>query len=144
LTEIVRGAGLLVAAGDSSDLGSSSSILEAMREGIPVVASDTFAHQELIATNRGLLFESGNLNSLTTELEYALSEPEILQAMAKQAQMYTIINHGWDRIIYGHLSVYLQATTKVRTQSNDITKSPNLKTISESRRNNIELLKTNK
>jgi glycosyltransferase involved in cell wall biosynthesis len=144
LTEIVRGAGLLVAAGDSSDLGSSSSILEAMREGIPVVASDTFAHQELIATNRGLLFESGNLNSLTTELEYALSEPEILQAMAKQAQMYTIINHGWDRIIYGHLSVYLQATTKVRTQSNDVTKSPNLKTISESRRNNIELLKTNK
>jgi glycosyltransferase involved in cell wall biosynthesis len=117
LTEIVRGAGLLIAARDNSDLGASSSILEAMREGIPILASDTPAHQELIATNRGLLFESGNLNSLITQLEYALSEPDLLQAMAKQAQMYTTINHGWDRIIYGHLSVYIKATTKVKTQS---------------------------
>jgi glycosyltransferase involved in cell wall biosynthesis len=120
LTEIVRGAGLLIAAGDSSDLGASSSILEAMREGIPILASDTPAHQELIATNRGLLFESGNLNSLITQLEYALSEPDLLQAMAKQAQMYTTINHGWDRIIYGHLSVYIKATTNVKTGVADL------------------------
>jgi glycosyltransferase involved in cell wall biosynthesis len=120
LTEIVQGAGLLVAAGNSSDLGASSSILEAMREGIPILASDTLAHQELIATNRGLLFEPGNLNSLISKLEYALSEPEILQAMAKQAQMYTTVNHGWDRILYGHLSVYFKPTTKLRTQPNHV------------------------
>ncbi|MGL5796398.1 MAG: hypothetical protein ACRC06_18735 [Waterburya sp.] len=53
-------------------------------------------------------------------LEYALSEPEILQTMAKQVQMYTTVNHGWDRIIYGYLSVYLKATTKLRTQSNNV------------------------
>jgi glycosyltransferase involved in cell wall biosynthesis len=116
LTEIVQGAGLLIAPGDSSDLGLSSSILEAMREGIPILASNTPAHKELIATNRGLLFESDNLNSLITQLKYALSEPDLLQTMAKQAQMYIAINHNWDRVIYGHLSLYLKTATKSETQ----------------------------
>lgn len=114
LAEIIRGAGLLVAPSDGSF---SLTILEGMREGIPILASDISVHRELISHNRGLLFKSGQLNSLIAELEYALSQSDLLLAMVQRAQTYVAIKHNWDRVTYGNLSLYFKVINKVGIQS---------------------------
>jgi glycosyltransferase involved in cell wall biosynthesis len=97
LAELVRGAGML----------------EAMREGIPIVASDTMNHRKLIGRDRGLLFKAGQFDSLLIQLEYAMSRPNLLLTMAKKAQTYIAVNHNWDKVIYKNLFLYLQLTTKM-------------------------------
>ena len=113
LAEITENAGLLVVPTDGSELSLPLSMLEAMQRKIPVIASDNPVCQQLIGEDRGVLFESGNLNSLLEKLEYALSEPTELAAMAHKAQTYININHNWDRVTYGNLSLYLKITEKI-------------------------------
>jgi glycosyltransferase involved in cell wall biosynthesis len=117
LAQITSNAGLLVVPSDGSDLGLPLAVLEAMREKIPVLASDNSVYQELIGKDRGLLFESGNLDSLVAKLQYALSEPAQLITMAQKAQTHILINHNWDRVTYGNLSLYLKLTAQMVSAS---------------------------
>lgn len=110
LAELVRGAEVFVDPSDGRDLGSSVAMLEAMREGIPIVASDTLTHRQLLGRDRGLLFDLGQFDSLMLQLEYAMSKPNLLLAMAKKAQKYIAIHHNWDKVIYQNLFLYLQST----------------------------------
>ena len=112
LAEIVRGAALLVVPADNSDLGLPPTVLEAMREGTPVLANDTPVHRELLGNNRGLLFESGELSSLVAKLEYALCEPQQMKTIGHKAQTHIAIYHNWDRVTYGNLSMYLKVKLK--------------------------------
>ena len=110
LAELVRGAAVFVDPSNGQELASSVTMLEAMREGIPIVASDTLTHRQLLGRDRGLLFDSGKLDSLQQQLEYAISKPNLLLAMAKKAQKYIAIHHNWDKVIYQNLFLYLQST----------------------------------
>ena len=112
LEELVCGADIFVNPAEGSNLSSSVTMLEAMREGIPVIASDTVEHRQLIGSDRGLLFRSG-FDSLFDRLEYAMSKPNRLLNMAKKAQTHIAVHHNWDRVIYQNLFLYLQLTTKV-------------------------------
>ena len=116
LAEIVKNAGLLVVPSGSIELRLPSTMLEAMREGVPVVANDTKIHRELLGKNRGLLFQSGELDSLTTKIQYALNQPQAMSAMTQRAQTYIAFQHNWDRVTYGNLSLYLKLTSPVLTQ----------------------------
>ena len=113
LGEIIQNAGLLVVPADGTNLGLPLTVLEAMQYKVPVLAKDEKIYQKLIGENRGLLFESQNLDSLTERLQYAVSEPSELAAMAQNALTYIAINHNWDRITYGNLSLYLKTTEKL-------------------------------
>lgn len=113
LAELVRGAGIFVEPSDGNNLSSSVGMLEAMREGIPIVASDTITNRKLIGRDRGLLFKAGQFDSLLIQLEYAMSRPNLLLAMAKKAQTYIAVNHNWDKVIYKNLFLYLQLTSKI-------------------------------
>lgn len=113
LTEIIQNAGLLVAPSESWDLGLPSGVLEAMAAGVPVLASDTLVYRELIGEDRGLLFQSGHLNSLIGKLQYAFAEPWALSAMGQKAQNYITINHNWDRVTYGNLALYLKSIPQI-------------------------------
>ena len=113
LAELVRGAKMVIDPSAGADLDLSMNLLEAMREGIPVLASDTEIHCQLLQSNRGLLFKSGKSDSLLTQLKYGMSQPSLLQAMAKKAQQYIAIYHNWDRITYKNLYLYLQLADKM-------------------------------
>lgn len=107
LAEVVRGAGLFIL--PSYVEGMPLAMLEAMMEGIPVVASDIAPHQQLLAQKRGLLFETGSIEDCAQKLNWAINNPHELQIMAKQAQTYAQLNHSWERITTETLGVYDQS-----------------------------------
>jgi glycosyltransferase involved in cell wall biosynthesis len=104
LAEIMRGARLFVL--PSSLEGSPLALLEAMREEIPVVASDIAPHCELLEPDRGLLFSQGDCDSLAEKLRWALSNPDQMSRMAQKAQQYSTIHHSWSRVSAETLQVY--------------------------------------
>ncbi|KOP27847.1 glycoside hydrolase [Hapalosiphon sp. MRB220] len=104
LWEIVRGAGLFVLPSDVEGLP--LAMLEAMQEGIPVLASNIAPHQQLICGGRGMLFESGNLNSCIRSLNWAIDHPIQMAAMAENAQKHVQLHYGWDHITSETLKLY--------------------------------------
>jgi glycosyltransferase involved in cell wall biosynthesis len=104
LAEIVRGTGLFVLPSDVEGLP--LAMLEAMREGVPVMGSNIPPHQQLLSSERGILFEAGNLDSCIRCLGWAIDHPEILATMAKKAQQHVKHNYCWDRITEDTLSLY--------------------------------------
>jgi glycosyltransferase involved in cell wall biosynthesis len=104
LWEIVRGAGLFVLPSDLEGLP--LSMLEAMQEGIPILASDIPPHQQLINRERGMLFAAGNLESCINSLNWAIHHPQQLALMAENSRKYVQANYHWDRITAEHLKLY--------------------------------------
>ncbi|MEB3360483.1 MAG: glycosyltransferase family 4 protein [Synechococcales bacterium] len=114
LAETVRGAGLFVL--PSNLEGMPLSMLEAMIENVPVVASDIDPHQKLLGDRRGVLFKSGHLDDFSRALEWAIQNPDKMSEMARNAQIYAKKYHSWERIadetlhVYGQLSPTLSVT----------------------------------
>lgn len=106
LAEMVRGAGLFILPSDLEGLP--LSMLEAMREGVPVVASDIAPHQQLIGSDRGFLFKAGSIISCAMSLEQAMTQPKKLAMMARKAQEHIQANYDWEKITNDNLVVYLQ------------------------------------
>ncbi|WP_341526180.1 glycosyltransferase family 4 protein [Nostoc sp. UHCC 0302] len=104
LWEIVRGAGLFVLPSDVEGLP--LAMLEAMREGIPVLASDISPHQQLINSRRGMLFEAGNVDSCIRSLDWAINHPTEIAAMAENAQKYVQLHYSWEQITSETLKLY--------------------------------------
>ncbi|MBW4616216.1 MAG: glycosyltransferase family 4 protein [Desmonostoc vinosum HA7617-LM4] len=104
LWEIVRGAGLFVLPSDLEGLP--LAMLEAMREGIPVLASDIAPHEQLISGKRGMLFEAGNVDSCVHSLDWAINHPTELATMAENAQRYVQHHYSWDQITSETLKLY--------------------------------------
>ncbi|WP_088239771.1 glycosyltransferase family 4 protein [Calothrix rhizosoleniae] len=104
LWEIVRGAGLFVLPSDLEGLP--LAMLEAMQEGIPVLASDIPPHQQLINGGKGMLFEAGNLESCMNSIDWAIHHPQELALMAEKAKRYVQLNYSWDQITSDTLKVY--------------------------------------
>jgi glycosyltransferase involved in cell wall biosynthesis len=106
LAEMVRGAGLFVLPSDLEGLP--LAMLEAMREGVPVVASDIPPHQQLIGRDRGLLFKAGSIISCAMSLEQAMIEPKKRAMRASKAQDHIKANYDWEKITKDNLVVYSQ------------------------------------
>ncbi len=104
LAEIVRGAGLFVLPSDVEGLP--LAMLEAMREAVPVVASNIPPHQQLVGEKRGVLFEAGDLNSCIQHLDWAIYHPQEMRVMAEKAQEYVKLNYSWDRITAENIKLY--------------------------------------
>lgn len=104
LAEIVRGAGLFALPSDLEGLP--LAMLEAMQEGVPVVASDIPPHQQLLDEQRGVLFKTGDVDSCIRSLDWAIHHPQELAVMAKNAQKYVHVHYNWERITADNLQVY--------------------------------------
>ncbi|MDJ1172686.1 glycosyltransferase family 4 protein [Roseofilum capinflatum] len=111
LADLVRGASLFVLPSDLEGLP--LVMLEAMQEGIPVLASDIEAHEQLVGGNeeRGLLFPVGDIQECAQKLEYAISHPEQIQNVAKIAQTYIKTHYNWQNITYEKLKLYNRVVT---------------------------------
>ncbi|WP_081403146.1 glycosyltransferase family 4 protein [Scytonema hofmannii] len=104
LWEIVRGAGLFVLPSDLEGLP--LAMLEAMQQGVPVVASDIPPHQQLIGEDRGMLFEAGNVDSCIRSLDWAIHHHDKIKLMGNKAQKYVQQNYSWERITTENLKLY--------------------------------------
>ncbi|MBD2179964.1 glycosyltransferase family 4 protein [Planktothrix sp. FACHB-1355] len=104
LAEIIRGAGLFAL--PSQLEGLPLAMLEAMQEGIPVLASDIPVHKQLVSNNRGVLFPVGDLDCCVRRLDWAIHHPEEMAVMASNAQKYVQQNYNWDRITDETLGLY--------------------------------------
>jgi glycosyltransferase involved in cell wall biosynthesis len=104
LAEIIRGAGLFIL--PSNLEGSPLALLEAMRENIPIIASDIAAHRELIQSDRGLLFKKGDLFSLKDALHWALSHSDEMTLMAHRAHKEILLHHSWHRVAAEVTQIY--------------------------------------
>jgi glycosyltransferase involved in cell wall biosynthesis len=104
LAEIVRGAGLFVLPSELEGLP--LAMLEAMQEGVPVLASDIPPHQQLLAEGRGMLFQTGNLESCIHSLNWAIDNSQQLSAMVKDAQSYIQAKYNWNYITTETLRLY--------------------------------------
>ncbi len=114
LAQIVRGAGLFVLPSDLEGLP--LAMLEAMREGVPVLASDIPPHQQLIARDRGILFQAGNIESCAIAINWAINHPQELKTMAKTAQKYVDTHYNWEEITTETLRMYQQLLISSKQQ----------------------------
>lgn len=104
LAEIIRGAGLFVLPSDLEGLP--LVMLEAMKEAIPVLASDIPPHKQLLEQDKGFLFRAGELDSMVSTLQLALEQPSTRATMAKKAQEHIANIYNWDKIALQNLDVY--------------------------------------
>lgn len=104
LAEMVRGAGLFVLPSEMEGLP--LALLEAMRERIPVVASDIPAHRQLLGVDRGLWFEEGSVEACRATLAWAMQNPDFMEQTAHRAQHYVQKNYTWDAITANWLAFY--------------------------------------
>jgi glycosyltransferase involved in cell wall biosynthesis len=102
--EIMRGAGLFVL--PSNVEGLPLAMLEAMREGIPVVASDIPAHQQLIGKNRGVLFRNDDIDACANALNWTINHPYEAQKLVLNAQTHVKAHYSWERNSIEHLHLY--------------------------------------
>jgi glycosyltransferase involved in cell wall biosynthesis len=104
LAEIVRNAGLFVLPSDVEGLP--LAMLEAMREGIPVLASDIPPHQQLTAGGNGILFKAGDVDSCLQSLDWSIQHPQEISEMANRAKTHIQMNYSWERITSDTLRLY--------------------------------------
>jgi glycosyltransferase involved in cell wall biosynthesis len=104
LAEIVRGAGLFVL--PSNLEGLPLAMLEAMREGVPVLASDILPHQQLLEQKRGVLFPAGDLDGFVNAMSWAINNPVELGNMAANAQRHVQRHYTWEKITAQNIKVY--------------------------------------
>jgi len=115
LAEIIRGAGLFVLPSELEGLP--LALLEAMQEGVPVLASDIPVHQQLIAKERGMLFCVGDVDSCVRRLDWALQHPQELAVMAGNAQAYVQTHYNWDDITTKTLNLYTTPSTSPKKRA---------------------------
>jgi glycosyltransferase involved in cell wall biosynthesis len=115
LAEMVRGSGIFVLPSDLEGLP--LAMLEAMREEVPVIASDIPPHQQLVGNDRGILFSAGDVISCLDALKQAIAQPQQLASMAQKAKSYVQKNYTWDKITADNLSVYSPEFAPERLQN---------------------------
>jgi len=108
LAEIMRNAGLFVL--PSRLEGQPLALLEAMRENIPVLASDISVHQKLIERDRGILFRANDIKDCLSKLDWAIHHLPELSTMAENAQTYVKTHCDWDQITTDYLNIYREIT----------------------------------
>ncbi len=103
LAEVMRGAGLFVLPSDLE--GFPLVMLEAMREGI-LVASNIPPHQAIVGSDRGWLFQAGDVEDCSRCLCEAIQNRTQSETMATRAQHYLAMNYRWSDIIHENVDLY--------------------------------------
>ncbi|MCP4393243.1 MAG: glycosyltransferase family 4 protein [Alphaproteobacteria bacterium] len=85
IRRILRASDLFMA--PSYETGSATALLEAMQEGLPVIASDTNGHKEILKKDKhAYIFPAKNVNKFFEAMKTALGDKEKLKEMGKNCQ----------------------------------------------------------
>jgi glycosyltransferase involved in cell wall biosynthesis len=79
--------------------------LEALASGLPVVAVNKGAVPELVTSDNGLLFDSGNIQQLADQVIYLLHNDHLLCSMGKKS-LEIVQNHTMDFVGSAYEQVY--------------------------------------
>ena len=80
--------------------------LESMASGIPVIVSDVAALREMVPEGAGLIFEKGNLESLTTELGGLIDDPTLRRELSSNAREWVLEHRTWEAVSRPLAEVY--------------------------------------
>jgi PEP-CTERM/exosortase A-associated glycosyltransferase len=84
--------------------------LEAMAQGIPVIASDIGGHRELITDRAtGLMFEAGSVSSLVQAIDALLDDDELKNRLARQARHFVEQHRTWTATVANTRHAYARA-----------------------------------
>jgi L-malate glycosyltransferase len=100
-------AGADIALNTSDSEGLSNSVIEAMRAGLPVIASDVGGNKELIVDGlNGLLFPAGNFKELARQILYLLKNAEVARRLGGAAEKRVAARFGITDMIENHSRLY--------------------------------------
>ena len=87
--------------------GLPNSVMEAMVEQRPVVASDIGGNNDLVEdTVTGLLFPAGDASRLSEQLTRLIDEPALRQGVAESGRQLIVERFGFDRVVDQLLELY--------------------------------------
>jgi glycosyltransferase involved in cell wall biosynthesis len=87
--------------------GTPTSILEAMLEGLPVVASHVGGVGELIQHGQtGILVEPSDPLALAAAIHYLLENEDTREAIRKKAHAYVLKHHSMQKMVDAHFQVF--------------------------------------
>jgi len=87
-----------------------SSVLDAMVQSVPVVATQAGGLTELLAEGRGLLSAPGDASGLARHIGEVLSAPELGRVMVERSLQEVQNRYGVEAMVQAYESMYRQAT----------------------------------
>lgn len=89
--------------------GVPTSILEAMMEGVPVIATNISGVSELVIDGEtGLLVPPGDADALTEKLHMLLTSTDLQQQLCQRARNHVEQYHSMQTMVDGHMNVFRQ------------------------------------
>jgi glycosyltransferase involved in cell wall biosynthesis len=87
--------------------GQSNAILEAMAAGLPVIASDTPRHRELVIPNAtGFLVPLGDSAALARKTQTLLKDPELRKRLGAAGRAKALNEFTVERMVEAHIAAY--------------------------------------
>jgi L-malate glycosyltransferase len=109
-------AGSDVALNTSDSEGLSNSVIEAMRAGLPVIASDVEGNRELIEDGlTGCLFPAGKHEELAKQIVYLLKHPEVAERLGTTAGKRVEERFSVAEMIENYSRFYQSACSQIET-----------------------------
>ena len=109
-------AGSDIALNTSDSEGLSNSVIEAMRAGLPVIASDVEGNRELIEDGlTGCLFPAGNYEELAKQILYLLKNPEVAERLGTTAGKRVEERFSVTEMIDNYSRFYQSACAQIET-----------------------------
>jgi glycosyltransferase involved in cell wall biosynthesis len=81
-------------------------VLEAMAHGVPVIGSDAGGIPEMITSETGFIFRSGDSQQLSEIIKSILEKKEILHAMRPKCHKHVQENYNWRLIAEKHVQCF--------------------------------------
>ena len=88
--------------------------LEAMAQGLLLLASDVGGHQELIKHGEtGFLFHANDPDSLQQQIQRIFNAPDQAHTIKRQARQFIMEHRQWDHSVRNYVSTYENALKSV-------------------------------
>ena len=88
--------------------GCSNAILEAMFQGLPIIASDVGGTKEITTKDNAMLFQYKNINDLTEKLETVLSDKKLQCKMGKRSRRTAQERFTVEKMIYNYHQIIMK------------------------------------